>query len=78
MTPSTTSNYDCTAPSSNDKSPIKLYNNSPFKHLIKAPQTDISIDRSRQPSQDQFNLPSPPIDRTTKTHYTLRHQPQMN
>ena len=31
MTPLTTSNYDCTTPSSNDRSPIELYDNSPFK-----------------------------------------------
>ena len=77
LTPLTTSNYDCTAPSSNDSSPITLYENSPFKQIIKTPRTDISIDRSRHPSHDQSNLLPPPIDRTTKTHYNLRHQPQM-
>ena len=77
-TPSTTSNYDFTTPSSNDSSPIKLYDNSPFKPIIKTPQTDIFIDRSRHPSQDQSNLLPPPIGRTTKTHYKLRHQPQMD
>ena len=47
MTPLTTSNYDCATPSSNDSSPIKLYDISPFKKIIKTPETDISIDRSR-------------------------------
>ena len=46
MTPSTTTNYGCTAPSSNDKSPINLYDNSPFKQIFKTPLTAISIDRS--------------------------------
>ena len=77
ITPSITSNYDCTAPSSNDKSPFKLYDHSLFKQIIKTPQTDISIDRSRHLYPDQSNLLPPPIDRTIKTHYTLGHQPQM-
>ena len=77
MTPSTSISYDCTTPS-NDSSPIKLYDNSPFKQIIKTPQTDIPIDRSRHISQDQSNLLPPPIDRTTKTQYNLRHQPQMD
>ena len=78
ITPLTTSNYYCPTPSSNDNSPTKLYGNSFFKQIIKTPQTDISIDRSRHSSQDQSNLLPPPIDRTTKTHYTLRHQPQID
>ena len=78
MTPLTTFNYDCTTHSSNDSSPIILYDNSLFKQIIKTPQTDISIDRSGHPSQDQSNLFPPPIDRTTKTHYNLKHQPQMS
>ena len=76
-TSSTTFNYDFTTPSSNDKPPIKLYDTSPFKQIIKTPQTDIDIpiDRSRHLSHDQSNLLPPPINRTTKTHYVLRHQP---
>ena len=74
ITPSTTSNYNFTIPSSNDSSPIKMYDNSHFKKIIKTPQTDIPIDRSRHPSQDQPNLLPPPTDRTTKTHYNLKHQ----
>ena len=78
MTPISTSKCDCPTPSSNDNSALKLYDHSPFKQIIKTPQTDISIDRSRHLSQDQSNSLPPPIDRTTKTHYTLRHQPQMD
>ena len=76
MTPLTTPNYDCTTPSSNDSSPIKLYDNSPFKQINKTLQTDFSTDRSRHLSQDQSNSLPLPMDRTNKTHYTLRHQPQ--
>ena len=62
MTPSTTSNYDCPTPSSNDNSPIKLYDNSLFKQIIKTPEAVISIDRSRRLSQDQSNLLPHPMD----------------
>ena len=78
MTPLTTSKYDCTTTSSNDSSPIKLYDNSPFKQIIETPQTDISLDRSRHPSQIHYNLLPPLIGRTTKTHFNLRQQPQIN
>ena len=78
MTPVTTSNYNCPTPSSNGNSPNKQHDNSPFKQIIKTPQTDISIDRSLHFSQDQSNLLPLQIDRTTKAHYTLRHQPQMD
>ena len=78
ITSSNTSSYDFTTPSSNDSSPIKLYGNSPFKQIIKTPQTDIPSDRSRHPSQDQSNLLPPPIVGTTETHYNLSHQPQMD
>ena len=86
MTPSTTSNIECTALSSNDKSPFKLYDNSlfklydnsPSKQMIETPQTDISFDRSRHLCEDQSSLLPPPIDRTTKTRYTLRQQPQID
>ena len=66
ITPPTTSNYDFTTPSSNVSSTLKLYDNSPFKQRNKTPQTDICIDRSRHPSQDQSNLLPPPTDITTK------------
>ena len=78
MTPVTTSNYKCPTPSSNDNSPIKQFYTSPFKQIIQTPQIDITIDRSRHFPQDQSNLLPPQIDRTTKTHYTLRHQPQID
>ena len=76
ITPSTNSNYDPTSSSSNDHSSINLYDNSPFKEIITFPQTDIPIERSRHPSQSQSNSLPPLIDRTTKTHYHLRHQPK--
>ena len=78
ITPSITSNYDFTTTSSNDSSPIKPYDNSPFKKIITTPQTDIPIDRSRHPSQNQSNLLPPPIDRTIKTQYNLQHQPKID
>ena len=78
MTPVTTSNYGCPTRSSIDNSPIKQYDNSPFEQIIKTPQTDISIDRSRHPSQNQSTSLPPLIDRTTKTHYNLRHQPSID
>ena len=65
ITPSTTSDYHFTFPSSNDNSSIKLYDNSLFKEIITTPQTDIPIDRSPHPSQSQSNLHPPSIDRTT-------------
>ena len=77
-TPSTNSNYKPTSSSSNDHSSIKLYDNSPFKEIVTTPQTDISIGRSRHPSQNQSNSLSPLVDRTTKTHYHLRHQPKID
>ena len=77
-TPSTNSNYDPTSSSSNDRSFIKLYDNSPYKEVITTLQTDISIDRSRHPSQNQSNSLPPLIDRTTKTHYYLRRQPKID
>ena len=78
MTPLNTSNYNCPPPSSNDNAPTKLYDNSHFKKIIDTPQNDISIDRSRHLSQDQSIFLPPPIDRTTKTQYPLRRQPQMD
>ena len=76
ITTSLTSNYDSTPSSSDDNSSIKLYDNSLFKEIITTPQTDIPIDRSRHPSENQSNLLPLPIDRTTKTHYHSRHQPK--
>ena len=60
ITPSTNSNYDPTSSSSNDHSSIKLCDYSPFKEIIITPQTDIPVDRSRHPSQNQSN-PFPPL-----------------
>ena len=59
-------------------SPIKPIHNSPFKQIVNTPRTDIPFDSSRHLSQNQSNLHPPPIDRTTKTHYPLRRQPQMD
>ena len=73
----TTSNYDSTSLFSNDSSPSKIHDNPPFKK-IKTHQTGPPIDKSRHLSQNQSNLPQPPIDRTTKTQYNLRHQPKMD
>ena len=78
LTPSENSNYDSTSSSSNDNSSIKLYVYSPFKEIITTPQTDFPIDRSRHRSQNQSNSVPPPIDRTTKSHYQLRHQPKID
>ena len=75
--PPTTCNYDFKTPSSNDNSPIKLHDNPAFKKTIKIHQTDVPIDRLRHPSQNESLLPPPPMDRTTKTHYNLGHQPKM-
>ena len=75
ITPSTASNYNFQTTSLNDHSPIKQFDNSPFKKIIKTLQTDMPIDISRHPSQDHSNLLLPPIDRT---RYILRHQPQMD
>ena len=68
ITSPTTSNCDFKTPSSKDNSPIKQYDNSSVKQIIKTPQTDISFDRSRHPSQNQSTSLPLPIDRTTKTH----------
>ena len=68
-TPPTNSNYKPTSSSFNDNSSINLFDNSPFKEIITTPQTDISIDRSRHPSQNQSNSLPPLVDITTKTHY---------
>ena len=74
-TPSTNSNHEPTSSSSNDHSSIKLYDNSFFKEIITSPQTDICLDISRHQSKNQSRSLPPLIDRTTKTHYHQRHQP---
>ena len=66
ITPPINSNYDSASSSSNDHSSIELYDNSPSKEIITTPQTDIHIDRSRHPSQNQSTSLPPPIDRTKK------------
>ena len=73
----TNSKYKPTSSSFNDHSSIKLYDKSPFEEIITTPQLDISIDRSRYPSQNQSNSLSLLVDRTTKNHYNLRHQPKI-
>ena len=78
MTHLNTSIYECPLPSSNNNSPINFFDNLPFKQMIITPHTDISIERSRHLSRDQSNIHHPPIDRTTKTHYTLRRQPSVD
>ena len=87
ITPLTTSHYDCPTSSSNDNSPIKLYDNSPIKLYDNSPiklydnspiklYDNSPFNQIFNRSQDQSNLLPPPTDRTTKTLYTLRHQPQ--
>ena len=76
--PPTTSNYDFQTPSLNDSSPIKLQDKSSFKTMNETHQIDIPSGRLRHPIQNQSILPHLPKDRTTKTHYNLRHQPKMN
>ena len=75
--PQITPNHNFTSPSLNDNLPIKPNDNSSFKSVIKTNQSDIPIDRSRHPFQNQSPLP-PPIDRTPKTHYKLRQQPKIH
>ena len=77
-TPPTNSNYKLTSSSFKDHSSIKLYDDSPFKEIFTTPQTDISIDKSRHPSQNQSNSLPNLVDRTTNLHYHLRHQPKID
>ena len=76
--PLKTTTCNCPPPSSNNISPIKLFGHSPFKQILITHHTDISIDKSRHLSQDQSNSHPPPLDRTTKTQYPLRRQPQLD
>ena len=78
MTPSNTSNYICPTPSSNNHSPIEPIEILPSKQIIITLHTDVPIVRSPHLSQNQSNLHPPPIDRTTKTHYSSGNQPQMD
>ena len=65
------SNYKpLTTPPTND--------NTIYKNIINTPQTNIHTDRSRHSSQNQTDSLPPLIDRTTKTTYKLRHQPQLD
>ena len=69
-TPFKPSNHKSLTPSTTDRS---LY-----KNIINTPHTNISIDRSRHPSQNQTDSLPPLIDRTTKIPYNLRHQPRFD
>ena len=69
-TPSVTSNQKSLIPSTND--------NSLYKNIVNTPHTKIPSDRSRHPSHIQTDSLPPLIDRTTKTTYTLRHQPKLD
>ena len=85
LTPSTTSNQispqASTTPfiTSNHKSLTPpTYDNSLYKNIIDTPHINIPSDRSRHLSQNQTDSLPPPIDRTTKTTYKVRHQPKLD
>ena len=67
-TPFSTSNHKCLTSPTNDT--------SSYKDIINTHYTNLPHDRSRHPSQSD-SLP-PLIDRTTKTNYKLRHQPELD
>ena len=69
-TPIITSNHKSLTPPTND--------NSLYKNITNTPHTNIPSDRSRHHSQNQTDSLPPPIDRTTKTTYKLRHQPKLD
>ena len=69
-TPSTTSNHESLTPPIND--------NSLYKDIIITPHTNIPSVRSRHPSYNQTDSLPPLIDRTTKTTYKLRQQPNLD
>ena len=50
---------------------------SPFKQFLTAPDTNQSLDRTCHQSQNQSTSYTTD-NRTTKTHYSLRHQPKMD
>ena len=66
----TPSNHKPLTPSTND--------NSLYKNIINTPHTNIPSDRSRPLSHNQTDSLPPLIDRTTKTTYKLRHQPNLD
>ena len=79
MTPFSTSNQGTLSVTSNHKSLTPPTNdNSLYKNLIITPHTNIPSDRSRHPSHNQTASLPPLIDRTTKSTYTLRHQPELD
>ena len=85
LTPSTTSNQNSPKANrtpfipSNHKFLTPLTNdNSLYKNIITTPHTNIPTDRSRHSSQNQTDSLPPLIDRTTKTTYNLRHQPEFD
>ena len=81
VTPSSfrTSNQNTPSTTTNDKSlSSSTNNNSLYKHIIDTPHTNISSDRSRHPSNNQTTSLNPLIDKTTKTTYKLRQQPNLD
>ena len=81
VTPSSfsTSNQNTPSTTSNDKSLTSSTNdNSLYKHIINTPHTNIPSDRSRHSSNNPTTSLPPLIDRTTKTTYKLRQQPNLD
>ena len=81
ITPSSfsTSNQNTPSTTSNDKSlPSSTNDNSLYRHMINTPHTNIPIDRSRHPTNNQTTSLPPLNDRTTKTTYKLRQQPKLD
>ena len=77
--PFSTSNQNTPSITSNDKSlPSSTNDNSLYRHLINTPHTKVSSDRSRHSSNSQTTSLPPLIDRTTKTTYKLRQQPNLD
>ena len=81
VTPSSfsTSNQNKPSTTSNDKSlPTSTNDNSLYRHIINTPHTNIPSDKSRHSSNNQTTSIPPLIDRTTKTTYKLRQQPNLD
>ena len=81
ITPSSFSKSNQNTPSttSNDKSlPSSTNDNSLYRQIIDTPHTNIPSDRSRLSSKNQTDSLPTLIDRTTKTTYKLRQQPNLD